>query len=69
MDFTEALMSAAGNEDDLSAPGKFCRKCWVPKPERVSAASHLSFTQMTEQFAGSSLRNLWALRFENGCVE
>lgn len=37
MDLTQALMSASREEeDDLSAPGKFCRKCWAPKPERVS---------------------------------
>lgn len=37
MDLTEALLAAnREQEDDLSAPGRFCRKCWAPKPERVS---------------------------------
>ena len=22
-------------DEDISSPGKFCRKCWAPKPERV----------------------------------
>jgi palmitoyltransferase len=39
MDFTEALMAANNRDDDLSAPGKFCRKCWVPKPERAHHCS------------------------------
>ncbi|KAJ6582789.1 DHHC palmitoyltransferase-domain-containing protein, partial [Mycena sp. CBHHK59/15] len=29
---TEALMSP---RDDFSAPGRWCRKCWAPKPERA----------------------------------
>ncbi|KIK69775.1 hypothetical protein GYMLUDRAFT_150783 [Collybiopsis luxurians FD-317 M1] len=33
---TEALMSP----DDFSAPGKWCRSCWAPKPERTH---HCSF--------------------------
>lgn len=48
VDFTEALMSTDRNGDDLSAPGKFCRKCWVPKPERVSVTSYLYFGQTIE---------------------
>ena len=36
VDITQALMSAGPPEDEnLSAPGKFCRTCWAPKPERV----------------------------------
>ncbi|KAJ6583986.1 DHHC palmitoyltransferase-domain-containing protein [Mycena vulgaris] len=35
-DVTEALMSP---NDDLSAPGRWCRKCWGPKPERTHHCS------------------------------
>lgn len=36
VDLTEALMS----EDwDHSAPGRWCRKCWAPKPERTHHCS------------------------------
>lgn len=35
---TEALLSA-GDDDDFSSPAKFCRKCWVPKPERAHHCS------------------------------
>lgn len=38
MDLTEALM-AADPYDDLSAPGKFCRRCWASKPERAHHCS------------------------------
>lgn len=38
MDLTEALM-AADHHDDLSAPGKFCRRCWTSKPERAHHCS------------------------------
>lgn len=44
LDLTEALMSADRHEDDLLAPGKFCRKCWSPKPERVSITSCFVFS-------------------------
>ncbi|KAJ7439227.1 DHHC palmitoyltransferase-domain-containing protein [Mycena latifolia] len=33
---TEALMSP---HDDFSAPGRWCRKCWGPKPERTHHCS------------------------------
>ena len=33
MDFTQALLST--NEDDMTSPGKWCRKCWAPKPPRT----------------------------------
>ncbi|KAF9013310.1 DHHC palmitoyltransferase-domain-containing protein [Cyathus striatus] len=36
MSITEALMP----DIDFDAPGKWCRKCWAPKPER---AHHCSF--------------------------
>lgn len=38
MDLTEALM-AEDRIDNLSAPGRFCRKCWAPKPERAHHCS------------------------------
>ncbi|KAF9046541.1 DHHC palmitoyltransferase-domain-containing protein [Panaeolus papilionaceus] len=34
------LMDALNDDDDFSSPGKWCRKCWGPKPER---AHHCSF--------------------------
>jgi hypothetical protein len=38
MGLAEALM-ARGNTDDDCSPDKFCRKCWVPKPERAHHCS------------------------------
>jgi palmitoyltransferase len=32
-------LMAADHDDDLSAPGRFCRKCWAPKPERAHHCS------------------------------
>lgn len=29
----EALLSS--NDEDVHTPGKWCRKCWAPKPERA----------------------------------
>ena len=29
----QALLSS--NEEDMHTPGKWCRKCWAPKPERA----------------------------------
>jgi palmitoyltransferase ZDHHC2/15/20 len=52
MDLTQALM-ASDHEDDLSAPGKFCRKCWAPKPER---AHHCSICGRCVLKMGSSVR-------------
>jgi len=39
MDLTEALMAPHDHNDDLSAPGKFCHKCWAAKPERAHHCS------------------------------
>lgn len=33
MNVMQALL--ATNEDDLHSPGRWCRKCWAPKPERA----------------------------------
>ncbi|KAI0789801.1 zf-DHHC-domain-containing protein [Abortiporus biennis] len=33
----QALLST--NDDDIHAPGKWCRKCWAPKPERTHHCS------------------------------
>jgi len=30
---------AKGDSDDLDKPGRFCRKCWVPKPPRAHHCS------------------------------
>lgn len=38
MGLAEALMSMENTDDDCS-PDKFCRKCWVPKPERAHHCS------------------------------
>jgi hypothetical protein len=38
LDLGQALM-AAHPDDNISAPGRFCRKCWVPKPERAHHCS------------------------------
>ncbi|OJA14472.1 hypothetical protein AZE42_05286 [Rhizopogon vesiculosus] len=38
MGLTEALMSMGG-DDDFSSPARFCRKCWVPKPDRAHHCS------------------------------
>ncbi|KAG2039499.1 DHHC palmitoyltransferase-domain-containing protein [Suillus americanus] len=38
MGLAEALMTM-GNTDDDCSPDKFCRKCWVPKPERAHHCS------------------------------
>ncbi|KAG1742297.1 uncharacterized protein EDB91DRAFT_305286 [Suillus paluster] len=38
MGLAEALMTM-GNTDDDCSPEKFCRKCWVPKPERAHHCS------------------------------
>ncbi|TFK24368.1 zf-DHHC-domain-containing protein [Coprinopsis marcescibilis] len=35
---TEALMSGGG-EDDFMKPGRWCRTCWAPKPERAHHCS------------------------------
>ena len=32
LDFTQALLA---DDLDISSPGKWCRKCWAPKPERT----------------------------------
>ncbi|KAF8895619.1 DHHC palmitoyltransferase-domain-containing protein [Infundibulicybe gibba] len=37
IELSEALMNP---EDDLSAPGRWCRKCWAPKPERTHHCSY-----------------------------
>jgi palmitoyltransferase len=34
----EALMGG-GDEDDFMKPGRWCRKCWAPKPERAHHCS------------------------------
>lgn len=33
MNVMQALL--ATNDDDIHSPGKWCRKCWAPKPERA----------------------------------
>ncbi|EIN13020.1 zf-DHHC-domain-containing protein [Punctularia strigosozonata HHB-11173 SS5] len=38
MSLTEALMGP-GPTDDYSEPGKWCNKCWAPKPERTHHCS------------------------------
>jgi palmitoyltransferase len=38
MDLAEALM-VADRDDDFSAPGKFCHKCWASRPERAHHCS------------------------------
>lgn len=38
MGLAEALMSMENTDNDCS-PDKFCRKCWVPKPERAHHCS------------------------------
>jgi palmitoyltransferase ZDHHC2/15/20 len=38
MGLTEALMSIEGDNDPTSA-ARFCRKCWVPRPERTHHCS------------------------------
>lgn len=32
LDFTQALLA---DDLDMHTPGKWCRKCWAPKPERT----------------------------------
>lgn len=34
MNLTEALLST-DDLSDINSPGKWCRKCWAPKPERT----------------------------------
>ncbi|EIW74659.1 zf-DHHC-domain-containing protein [Coniophora puteana RWD-64-598 SS2] len=36
---TEALMGMGMGEDDEIVPGKWCRKCWAPKPDRAHHCS------------------------------
>jgi palmitoyltransferase ZDHHC2/15/20 len=38
INLTEALL-ADEHIDNLSAPGRFCRKCWTAKPERTHHCS------------------------------
>ena len=33
MNVMQALLTT--NDDDMHSPGKWCRKCWAPKPERA----------------------------------
>ncbi|TCD60399.1 palmitoyltransferase for Vac8p, partial [Steccherinum ochraceum] len=37
LDLTEALLAA--HDDDMDSPGKWCRKCWAPKPPRTHHCS------------------------------
>ncbi|EKM51585.1 uncharacterized protein PHACADRAFT_150099 [Phanerochaete carnosa HHB-10118-sp] len=37
MNLTQALLA---NDLDYNTPGKWCRKCWAPKPERTHHCSH-----------------------------
>ncbi|KAH8104674.1 zf-DHHC-domain-containing protein [Cristinia sonorae] len=37
LDITQALLS--GHDDDMTSPGKWCRKCWAPKPPRTHHCS------------------------------
>lgn len=37
MSFAQALMVSDG--DDFNSPAKWCRKCWMPKPERAHHCS------------------------------
>ncbi|KAK0207901.1 DHHC palmitoyltransferase-domain-containing protein [Desarmillaria ectypa] len=39
VDLTEALMPP---DFDFSAPGKWCRQCWAPKPDRTHHCTHCS---------------------------
>lgn len=32
MNLTQALLA---DDSDINTPGKWCRKCWAPKPERT----------------------------------
>ena len=32
LDFTQALLA---DDIDMNSPGRWCRKCWAPKPERA----------------------------------
>lgn len=32
LEFTQALLA---DDIDINSPGKWCRKCWAPKPERT----------------------------------
>ncbi|KAI0087772.1 DHHC palmitoyltransferase-domain-containing protein [Irpex rosettiformis] len=37
VDITQALLA---DDLDISCPGKFCRKCWAPKPPRTHHCQH-----------------------------
>jgi len=39
MDFMQALLTTGGDEAQARAPGKWCRKCRAPKPERAHHCS------------------------------
>lgn len=69
LDITQALMSAdSPGDEDISSPGKFCRKCWAPKPERVRRPICLGVYFIRPIESGSPLWKLWSMRIENGFV-
>ncbi|KAJ3558008.1 hypothetical protein NM688_g1169 [Phlebia brevispora] len=60
MNLTQALL-AVEDEPDFNSPGKWCRKCWAPKPERTH---HCSYCGRNENPKLTTRPPLWLARIQ-----